>query len=184
MPRFNVEIFKRLGNESWSNRYSLFGSSLAAVLPSAGGFFTAEQSFHSEQVAFTNIRVSTATVGDTEFSNVPLNQNGLVPGSTTGGLLPLWNVVKMYANYGYNRPYYKLYRGVLGEANSESGLVASGTQTLIEDAFDTILAFDPALWVTETDVGILTVDVDQFIRHRQLHRTRRRQTTGGLVTPE
>lgn len=184
MPQFTVEIFKRLGGETWSNRYLMTWASMAGALPASGEFLDAERAFHSDQVTFTSIRLSTAVPGDNEFAVVPVNLPGLVPGTTTGGLLPLWNVAKMYANRGYARPYYKLYRGVLGEANTDNGLVSTGTQDTIEAAFAEILGAETPYWVTTEDVGINSVNADPFIRHRQLHRGRRRQQTSSLVTPE
>ncbi len=183
MPVFKLEIFKRLGTEEWVNRYWMFSTTLAAAIPESNPFVTAERSFHSDQVTFTYRRISDIGGPGGEFINEPLNQSGLVPGSTTAGLLPLWNVVKLYFNKGYNRPDYKLYRAVLGEANTEAGTVASATRTAIEDAFDGLLALPTPRMVTLGGIAIASVSCDTLVRERQLHRRRRRFASPPLVTP-
>ena len=183
MAIFKVELFKRLGTEEWTNRYWTFSTTLAAAIPEINPIINAERSFHSDQVVFTYARVATAEEGDDEFANVPINLPGLVPGSTTGGLLPLWNVAKLYWSKGYSRPDYKLYRGCLGELNTDSGSLGASTQTAIDTAWDSVIALTPARLVSADGIAYASASVDPLIRERQLHRQRRRTSSGGLVTP-
>lgn len=183
MARFKLEIFKRIGTETWLNRYWLETLSFTTATEVAEDVIIAEANIHSEQVAFTMARISTQVEGDNAFQNLPLSINGNVPGSTTGPLLPLWNVVKCYFTKDLARPDYKYYRGVLGEDNSESGSIAPATATAVDTALSAVATGDPQLIFPFSGAGYTNVTVDPLIRMRQLHRRRRRTTGGDLVTP-
>lgn len=184
MARFKLEIFKQLGNERWENRYFLETLSFTTAADLLPDVIAAERAFHSDQVLFTYARVSTVVEGDDLFQNTTINQTGLVPGSTTGGLLPLWNVAKLYLNKDLSRPDYKLYRGVIGEANSESGLLGSDLRTAIRTNMSPLVTGDPQIIFPESGPGYVSLTVDTFIRQRDLHRRKRRTGSAPLVTPE
>lgn len=183
MPIYKLETFKRLGTEEWLNRYWISATSLAAAIPQSNPIVNAERAFHSESVTFTYRRISDIGAPGGEFANDPLNLPGLVPGSTTAGLLPLWNVLKLYFNKGYSRPDYKLYRGCLGEANTEGGTVNSTFLATVVDTWDDIIAAATPYLVTLGGNPVLSVTGDSLIRERQLHRRKRRVTTGGFISP-
>lgn len=184
MARFRIEIFKRLNNERWENVYHIETVSFTTVPEPLTDIINAEEAFHSDQVLFEYARVSTAAEGDNLFQNYPINQYGLVPGSTTGGLLPLWNVAKVYLQKDLRRPDFKLYRGVVGEANTESGLLATGLRTSIANAIGALVTANPQVIFPEDPTGVYNgVSVDAFIRQRDLHRRRRRTQSPGLSTP-
>lgn len=183
MARFKVEIFKRLGNENWGNRYFVETISFTTARPLAEQIWLAEASFHSDQVFFYNARISTVIENDNLFVSIPLAFNGLLSGAATGGLLPLWNVCKAYLGKDLQRPDYKLYRGVLGENNSENGTVAAATRDIIRTALETLAVDDPQVIFPESGPAYVEVDVDLFIRQRDLHRRRRTNSAGTLQTP-
>lgn len=183
MARFRVEIFKTLGGEGWENRYHIETVSFTTAVDLANQIAVAEQAFHSEQVSFPYLRISTVVEGDNLFLTVPLNSQGLVPGSSTGGLLPLWNVVKAYFAKDLARPDFKLYRGVLGEANSENGLVAGTLVTNIESIMFPLVVNDVPVVFPISGPSYAGFSVDPYIRHRDLHRRRVRRAAGNLVTP-
>lgn len=182
MALFKLEIFKRLGAADWLNRYWLSTLSFTTAQEVAEDIIIAEANFHSDQVSFYQARISSQAEGDNLFQNLPLSITGNVPATTTAGLLPLWNVVKVYFTKDLSRPDYKLYRGVIGEANSDSGTVAVATRNLI-DAQLTALATGAEPKIFAFDGGIFTdVTVDPLIRQRQLHRRKARVPQTGLVT--
>lgn len=184
MARFKVEIFKRLSNERWENRYHIETLSFTTAADIVPDIIEAERTFHSDQVLFEYARVSTIAEGDDLFQNTTINQFGIVPGSTTGGLLPLWNVAKVYFNKDLQRPDFKLYRGVIGELNSDSGQLGSDLRTLIRTSLNPLVTGDPQIVFPVSGAGYVSITVDNFIRQRDLHRRRRRTQTGQLVTPE
>lgn len=183
MARFKLEIFKRLGGETWANRYWLETLSFTTAAELVEDVVIAEANFHSDQVSFYAARVSSQVEGDGLFQNFPLAINGNVPATTTAGLLPLWNVVKVYLSKDLSRPDYKLYRGVIGEANTEGGQVAVATRNLITTQLTAIALGDPKIIWPFDGVGFTAVTVDPLVRERQLHRRRRRAATTPLVTP-
>ena len=183
MARFKLEIFKRIGTEEWGNRYWLETVSFTTAVPVAEDIIIAEANIHSTQVNFVRARIGTAVEGDDLFLNLPLSITGNVAGSTTGNLLPLWNVLKVYFNKDLLRPDYKLYRGCLGEANTESGTVDATFRTSVLAQMEAIATGDPQLVFPASGSGYVSVTVDPLIRERQLHRRRRRQASSGLAIP-
>lgn len=181
MARFKLEIFKRIGSERWENRYWLETLSFTTATEVAEDVIIAEANFHSTQVAFEYARISTQVEGDDLFVNLPLSISGNVAASTTGGLLPLWNVVKVYLGKDLQRPDYKLYRGCIGETNSEAGSIAAGTRNDIKAQLDVIALGDPALIWPASGLAYASVTVDPLIRQRQLHRRKRRVASEGLA---
>lgn len=182
MARFRVEIFKRLNNETWENRWYIETVSFTTAPPLVDQIVAAERNIHSDQVTFTYARVSTIVEGDDLFLNLPINLQGQLAASTTGGLLPLWNVAKVYFAKDLQRPDYKLFRGVLGEGNTESGQVTASMVTTITNSFTPLVLLDPQIVFPES--GTYTnVNTDNLIRQRDVHRRRRRSATSGLVTP-
>ena len=181
MARFRVEIFKRLGGEGWENRYHIETVSFTTAPANVQDIVDSERAIHSESVLFEYARVSTLVEGDDLFLNIPLNVGGLVPGSTTGGLLPLWNVIKLYFHKDLQRPDYKLFRGCLGEANSESGTVSSGFQSTVINAFSPLITSDPKVIWPEEGTGYVDLSIDPLIRPRDLHRRKRQVSSPPLA---
>lgn len=183
MARFRVEIFKRLGQENWENRYYIETLSFTTAEPLAAEIWAAEQVFHSEQVFFYNARISTVVEGDNQFISIPLAFNGNLSAAGTGGLLPLWNVLKVYLGKDLSRPDFKLYRGCLGEANTESGTVVASMRDLVEGAIEGLVDTDPVVIYPVSGAAYQSVTVDGFIRQRDLHRRRRKNSAGPLQSP-
>lgn len=183
MARYRVEIFKKLGTETWENRYHVETVSFTTAEVLATSIAESEQAFHSEQVFFTYARVSTVVEGDNLFLNIPLNYSGGVPGSTTSGLLPLWNVAKVYFTKDLARPDFKLYRGCLGEGNSESGQLSSNIITALTTNLTPLVTGEEPILFPVSGPAYTGLSVDLFIRQRDVHRRKRRGSTGGLVTP-
>lgn len=183
MARFKVEIFKRLSNERWENRYHIETLSFTTAADILPDIIAAERAFHSDQVLFEYARVSTVAEGDDLFQNTTINQNGLSAASNTGGLLPLWNVAKVYFNKDLQRPDFKLYRGVLGETNTQDGLLTTDARNLIRSSLAPLVTGDPQILFPVTGSGYVSLTVDTFIRQRDLHRRKRRTGSGSLNTP-
>lgn len=181
MAIYRVEVFKQLGKETWENEYPVSAASLSDAAAFSTDIANAERAFHSDQVLFTYTRTSTYTQGDNSFINTPVNAAGLLSGAGTGGLLPLWNVVRALFAKEASRPDFKLYRGVLGENNSESGSVVPATIALVNTAIDPLLSPTLSEFITSRNgTGITFMTVDPLIRQRDLHRRRRRSSVGPL----
>jgi hypothetical protein len=184
MP-YRLEVFKRLGSETWENTYRLDADSDAEAITFCENLADAERTFHSDQVFFTYCRLSVLPPVPNTFFIIEVNAFGIEPGGNTGQLLPLWNVVKAFYQPPSGRPDFKLYRGCLGEANSGDGLVASGLRGLIEGAMDDFISIvdTPAFLTDGDDQPFNDVQCDVFIRERQLHRRKRRTGTSTLSIP-
>jgi hypothetical protein len=185
MPLYKFESFKQIGTESWENTYNGNCESDAVAQVFATMIAAAEILMHSDQVFFTYVRVTPLPVVVNNYMTVIIAENGNEPAGNTGQLYPLFNVARCNLQKLSGRPDYKLYRGVIGENNSGDGVLGSTLQTLIEsnlDALITIVGTDPYLVDGEGD-PFSSVQCDQFIRQRDLHRRKRRNPSGGLVIP-
>lgn len=185
MPIYTTQVFKSIGAETWQNGYRFSATNNAEALIGVEALATAEAGFHSDQVQYQYARVSDVAAGPGTFMTIPFSFTGVQPPGNTGELLPLFNVARLDMSTGFGRPDYKLYRGCLGEGNSGNGLIGTTLRTQITNAIDAFLSIVLTdFWLVDgADDPFNNLDVDQFIRQRDLHRRKRRAPSGTLQIP-
>lgn len=175
MAVFQVDIEKRLVGERWTNRYFVDAETIAAAHVTANVIVDTERTVHGSAVEFVTVRTSTVTEGDNVYISEPLFGFGEV---SLTAYLPLFCVVRVLFGGTGGRPYYKLYRGCLEEANVSGSVLEAGV-TL---AFVELCASLSGLITTGLGDTLATGVVDPRIAMRQLRRGRRRKTTPILPT--
>lgn len=178
MPVYRAEIFKSFEAETWENVYHIFAGSLLVAASFAEEVLDVERTFHSDQVIFESIRTSDLVPNNNQFVSRQSGTFGSVPGSTTGPLYPLFNCWKVNFNQPVGRNSYKLYRGVIGEANaSGSDISATYLTVTAVNLLDTLTATTlPEYLVDYTGAAFIGVTGEIPIVQRDLHRRKRRPT--------
>ena len=129
MPLFKVDIQKKLGEEYWTNTYTVNESTIQAARDVGLLIVNQERNFHLNVVVFDRLRVSTPVEGDNEFIIVPLSELGRRD-TFEGEVLPLFNTLAVLYGTGVGRVGRRYYRGCLNETDVFDGRVVL---TLISD---------------------------------------------------
>lgn len=174
MPIYRVQSFKQIGTgRPWTNVWHVLADDFATVQAAVEGTLCpAETHILSDTV--TIVRALISDPATHEFLSLAIGSAGLAAGV---GLLPLFNTIRIIlAVDALGRPDSKYWRGLVGEANSENGLISSATQTNV-DAVITGLIGDMAgvgaSLVDDAGNFVTVASVQQAIQERQLHRRRR-----------
>lgn len=181
----NIEVFKRLGSETWENKYTVSTTDFPAGTLLWEYFAEMEKSIHATNVLIDYVRVSTAVEGDHVFATFHYGQYGTR--AFTGGQLPLWNALRFdMALSGYGSPGRKYYRLPFSEQDVEDGLVLGGLVSALDTAWTNLFADLAPTSALVTDSGGRSVTgwtVHPRMVMRKLTRSRKKKvTTGGLVT--
>lgn len=178
MAVFSVDIEKRLGSEFWTNRYLVNQANIADAIGNANQIVGFERDIHSNTVTFTRHRVSNLGEGNEQYVITPIGTLGTR--TNQGSLLPLFNTLRLDGSVATGRPSRKYYRGVLGENDIQGDLITSEFGAFATDLGS---ASDPVTGLGVVDpqgLPILGWIVISFVQMRQLRRSRRRRSQGGI----
>lgn len=183
MPKFDVEVFKRLGSETWENKYTLESPDMATAVSTAPAFISFERSMHATNVVIDYVRVSTSVSGDHVFSTIPSGLPGLR--FISGGQLPLWNVVRVdLLHSAFGAPGRKYYRLPLAEGETEDGIVGGSLISLIDGAYGNLFTDMPDVTTFLSDgtgQAVTGWAISARVQFRKLTRSRRKAAGSGLV---
>lgn len=150
----------------------------------SGAFATYERAIHATNVLVDYMRISSAVEGDNEYVTVPVNGNGAR--FIAGGQLPLWNIVRVdFTHAAFGAPGRKYYRLPLAEGDTEDGLITGALATAIDTplgALVTALGTFTVVLSDGTGEPVTGWSISNRVQMRKLTRSRRKKTTGGLVT--
>lgn len=139
MTRFQIDIEKIVGGETWTNVYHCEAASIASAITLAGQIKDAERPVHQTAVTFVGSRVR--EVGSGHVGVITLFAQAGTRGPGSGQLLPLFNVSRVDFGNGTNRPARKYLRGVLLNTDVVAGFqTLAAVVTLLNTYADTLLA--------------------------------------------
>lgn len=178
LPNYRLSIYKRLGNEAWSNDWLLNTIDIDAADSVAVALVEFEERMHSEEVQFEYYRVSSTAVGDRVFRHVPINQPGYVPLSA-GNNLPLFNTMRVDLQTIDSDPCRKYFRTPVIEGNQENGKFTDAAMTYFTQVITTYLLNTIALDNIVSNKGnvVTTASVYPYVQMRQLARRRKKKVT-------
>lgn len=177
MPLFQLDIEKRLGSEFWTNRYFLNADTFENAVTIGGDVTNMEQGFHATQVTFTRYRLSDPN--SEQYVIVPVNETGTAEPS--GSLLPLFNTWRVDLPAVTGRPSRKYYRGVLSEGNINGDALDADFGPYVVTIGLQLSTGPTVNGIVDPQGQILTGATSYpFVQMRQLRRSRRRRTGGGI----
>lgn len=155
MALFTAQIFKthpfRLGR-TMSNTYTLLAASLADAAAGVDVLKEYELEIHDGNFTITYARLSSALVGDNEYTTIVYNTPGVR--SISSDSLPLFNTMRLDVNATTGRPSRWHYRG-LHESEVENNQVLAATRLVLTDAFEAMqtamAALTPAVSLCQSD---------------------------------
>jgi hypothetical protein len=179
VPTYEINTFKKMGEENWSNRYIVEADDEAALLSAADMLISAERSFHLSNVLFTYVRASTMLAGDRNFFVFPQNTIGsLIP---DGAPEPLWNCVRVdFSVAGGGSPSRKFYRGVLSDGVTDGVEFDGPLRTTMQGVLNSLISdlqSNGILFQDPDGQAILAAFPYDKIVNRKLHRRRRKKAT-------
>jgi hypothetical protein len=139
MTRYQIDIEKIVGSETWTNVYHCEVASIGAAQTLAGQIKDAERVITCDQVTFVGARVRQAGAGHVGV----ISLYGQLGSRATSGaaMLPLFNCVRIDFVNGTNRPARKYLRGCLILTDIAPGFIYSNTvKTAVTTYADTLLA--------------------------------------------
>lgn len=183
MPRYRIQIFKRLGpgGKEYSNVYHLIAGDLSQADSAARDIAMIESNVTPNNVTFIRARTSDETPASDLYVTTPLNYLGAL--DTNPELLPPFNTVRVDFTVGGGRPSYKFLRNIIGESNYTQGGLTSGSQAFIQENYaDALMAAlgDATMGVHITDEDGLPFSdalVWPLVQMRQTYRRRRARTS-------
>lgn len=113
MPLYKVRTYKHCNDangEKWENVYTVLTSSPAAALTNGAFFKDAEQSVSYDWVSFDGFDVTLAAGGPVIAKTLAYFGQGALASAGLGGLLPLFNTVKVTFFNALGRPEVKYLR--------------------------------------------------------------------------
>lgn len=178
LPTHRVSIFKRVGNEQWSNDWLLNVTDMDAAEATAEVLVEFERRMHHMHVFFEYFRVSTMTKGDRLFRHIAINENGYMD-NTNKSFLPLFNTVRIDLSTLDSDPCRKYFRSPVAEDWQIDGQLQQQLLTdldgLITQYFRNTIAIDNVVSNKGNVVGGATVY--PFVQMRQLARRRKKKVT-------
>jgi hypothetical protein len=177
VAQFQIDIEKKLGSEFWTNVYQAWAQDLATAQQFAGLIIAAERLIHNTAVLFTRHRVSSVAIGDGIYTVTAVNQFGQ---RSVGGLLPLFNTLRVDLNAASGRPSRKYYRGVLSEEDISGDAVDTSPFVAFGNELFDLLQTDPMTTgiIDPQQERLTAVIIQPVVQMRQLRRSRRRRTSG------
>lgn len=175
MPRFQVDIEKRLGTETWTNIYYVEAATSQDAVAPAGAIVVQEQSFHATGVEFTRLRVRSVAVGDEDYQIVPIAQQG--QRALLSAVLPLFNVLRCdFTALGGGRPSRKFYRGCIGADDlGADGRLVEGVAAAANTALTALVTNLTGELVDVDGQALIGATVFRVVGMRQLRRGSRRR---------
>lgn len=173
-PLFQCDIQKQFNGEYWTNRYMLSSASREQAEASALELVAAERLTHSNQILFDRVRVSDTLPNTSNYSIIPLT--GVGGYSDSGGMLPLFNVMRIDFRTAVGRPSRKYIRAGLSTLSMGGNFILNDAQKARGNSYITaVLAVEEYVDVDGED--IIAGVVLPTIAMRQLRRGSKRRTT-------
>lgn len=131
MPRWQIDIEKRLGQEFWTNVWNVDAGNLQEAIGAAQDIILMEQAIHTSYVTFTKARVRTPVQGDFIFETIPINELGTID-PLGDSYLPLFNCVRVDFGVSASKPSRKYFRLPLLESQQTNGLLVGAFRLQVE----------------------------------------------------
>jgi len=179
MSVFRVQVFYQRGvSDKWTNVYHVDAADIGVATDAAVDVLRpALLPLLDDSCAIVKLLVSDPASAD--FVEQVSSAAGT--SSASGSILPLFNSVKVFFRAGLiGRPDYKFLKGAITESVQTDGLLESTFVTAVDNAFtDLIGDMSTASAPLCSESGDLwtTVDVQEAVQGRQMHRKRKRPAT-------
>lgn len=179
MARFRLQTFKQIGSgKVWSNAYNCVAADFPSAQVIGDAIIAAERNVHLNTVSFIYYRITITEPHDGEFTNVPVNLQGL---GGTGDYLPVFNTIRCDFAVALGRPSRHYIRRPIREDEQSGGGLQSDVRAALLSAYvDVLVALSVPtdnFLCDESGHHFISGSVYAFVTMRSTTRRRRKKVT-------
>lgn len=170
MTLWRVGVDKQLGDQEWSNVYTVNAASLAAAITVGSAIVVIEKAVHYDTVSFVNLVVEPAILAGGGGTVVGLSGTGARLGGDE--YLPLFNTVRCWFRPAAGKPSQKYLRLPLRELFQANGALVTTERTFVHNNY-VLPLLDVNEYVDVDGQEFISGAVYPRVQERQLRRKRR-----------